>query len=109
MSDHIGSFLNLCHHIIKAGQKLEDIHLIHAMLFSLSCLTIWDIVKQNLLDKRKTFIFNMVTTELIAVINQTERDCQAEKTEKKGKAKQLALFAKSRSSDTRGLLGVVCT
>ena len=37
MSDHIGSFLNLCHHIIKAGQKLKDIH---AMPLCLSCLTI---------------------------------------------------------------------
>ena len=31
----------------------------------------------------------------------TRQDCQTEKTEKKAKAEQLALFAKSRSSDTR--------
>jgi len=84
MSDHIGSFLNLHYHIIKAGQKPENIHLIYAMLFSLSHLTICDVVKQN---KRKTLTLDIVTAELITVTNQTEWNCQAEKTEKKAKAK----------------------
>ena len=69
MSDYIGSFLNLCCYIIEAGQKLEDIYLIHAMLLSLPHLTIWDVVKQNLLGKRKTLTLDMV-------IDQTEWDCQ---------------------------------
>ena len=46
----------------------------------------------------------MVTIELIiiTVTNQNKQDCQTKETEKKAKAEQLALFAKSRSSDTRG-------
>ena len=40
MSDYIGFFLNLHCCIVKAGQKLKDIHLIHTMLLSLSYLTI---------------------------------------------------------------------
>ena len=99
MSDHIGSFLNLHYHIIKAGQKPENIYLIYAMLFSLSHLTICDVVKQN---KRKTLTLDIVTVELITVTNQTEWNCQAEKTEKKAKAKQLALFAKLESLDAKG-------
>jgi len=103
--DHIMSFLNLHCCIIKADQKLNDIHLIHAMLLSLSCLTIWNIVKQNLLDKRKILTLNMMTAELIAVTNQNEWDCQAKKTEKKAKAEQLALFAKSGSLGAEGSSG----
>ena len=100
MSDYIGSFLNLYCHIIKAGQKLENIHLIYAMLLSLPHLTIWDVIKQNLLNKRKTLTLDMITTKLIAITNQTKQDCQAKKTEKKAKAEQLALFAKLKSLDT---------
>ena len=51
MSDHIGSFLHLRCRINDSGQTLDDIHIIHAILFSLPCSSIWDIVKQNLLDK----------------------------------------------------------
>ena len=102
MSDYIGFFLNLHHHIIKAGQKLEDIYLIHPILLSLPCLTIWDIVKQNLLDKRKILTLDMVTAELIAVTDWNKWDHQAEETEKKAKAEQLALFVKSGSSGVEG-------
>ena len=102
MSDYIGFFLNLHHHIIEVGQKLEDIHLIHPMLLSLPCLTIWDIVKQNLLDKRKILTLDMVTAELIAVTDWNKWDHQAEETEKKAKAEQLALFVKSGSSGVEG-------
>ena len=42
------------------------------MLLSLPYLTIWDVIKQNLLDKRKTLTLDMMTTKLIAVTNQTE-------------------------------------
>jgi len=73
MSDHIRFFLNLYYCIIKAGQKFEDIYLIHAIFFSLPCLTIWDVVKQNLLDKEKIIILNMVTADLIAIIDQNVR------------------------------------
>jgi len=35
MSDHIGSFLNLKCRITEAGHKLEDILVVHAILYSL--------------------------------------------------------------------------
>jgi len=35
MFEHIGSFLHLCHHINNSGQKLDDIHIVHAILLSL--------------------------------------------------------------------------
>ena len=105
MSDYIGFFLNLHYHIIEAGQKLEDIHLIHTMFLSLSCLTIWDIVNQNLLDKRNILTHDIVTAELIAVTDRNKWDHQAEETEKKAKAEQLALFVKSGSSDAEGSSG----
>jgi len=35
MSQHIGSFLQLRHHITKSSEKLKDIHIIHAILLSL--------------------------------------------------------------------------
>jgi len=35
MSDHIGSFLQLHHRITESGQKLEDIHIVHAILLLL--------------------------------------------------------------------------
>lgn len=75
------------------------------MLLSLPYLTIWDVIKQNLLDKRKTLTLDMMTTKLIAVTNQTEWDCQAKKTEKKAKAEQLALFAKLESLDAEDFSG----
>jgi len=47
MSDHIGSFLQLHHRITESGQKLEDIHIVHAILLLLPRSGIWDVVKQN--------------------------------------------------------------
>jgi len=48
MSNHISYFLNLCYRIIEAGEKLDDIHIVHAILLSLPHSSIWDIIKQNL-------------------------------------------------------------
>jgi len=45
MSDHIGSFLNLERCITEAGHKLDDILVVHAILYSLPYSNIWDIVK----------------------------------------------------------------
>jgi len=45
MSDHIGSFLNLKRCITEAGHKLDDILVVHAILYSLPYSNIWDIVK----------------------------------------------------------------
>jgi len=53
MSDHISFFLNLKHYITEAGLKLDDILVVYAILYFLPCSNIWDIVKQNLLDKEK--------------------------------------------------------
>jgi len=46
-----------------------------------------------------------VTAELIAVTDRNKWDHQAEETEKKAKAEQLALFVKSGSSDAEGSSG----
>jgi len=98
MSDHIGYFLNLRCHIIEAGEKLNDIHVVHAILLSLSRLSIWDVVKQNLLDKGKALTLDMVFAKLISVYDCNEHDQVIEETEKKTKAEQLALFAKTTGS-----------
>ena len=86
MSDHIGYFLNLRHYIIEAGEKLDDIHVVHAILLSLPRSSIWDVVKQNLLDKGKALTLDMVSAELISVHDRNERDQVVEETEKKAKA-----------------------
>jgi len=74
MSDHISYFLNLRCHIIEAGEKLDDIHVVHAILLSLPRSSIWDVVKQNLLDKEKTLTLDMVSAELISVHDCNERN-----------------------------------
>jgi len=95
MSDHIGSFLNLKHCITEAGHKLDNILVVHAILHSLPHSNIWDIVKQNLLDKEKAFTLDFLSAELISVHNHAERDHQANKNEKKSKSNQMLLLAKS--------------
>jgi len=61
MSNHIWSFLNIKHCITKAGHKLDNILVINAILHSLSCSNIWDIVKHDLLDKGKSLTLNILT------------------------------------------------
>jgi len=98
MSNHIGSFLNLKHRITEAGHKLEDILVVHAILYSLSCSNIWDIVKRNLLDKRKGLTLDVLTTELISIYDYSEHNHLADKKDKKAKSDQIALFTKLSSS-----------
>ena len=98
MSDHISYFLNLHHHIIEAGEKLDDIHVVHAILLSLPHSSIWDVIKQNLLDKGKALTLNMVSAKLISIHNCNECDQVVEETEKKAKAEQLVLFVKATGS-----------
>jgi len=95
MSDHISSFLNLKHCITEAGHKLDDILVVHAIQYFLSCSNIWDIVKQNLLGKGKVLTFDLLSAELISVHDYTKRDCQANKNEKKSKSDQILLLVKS--------------
>ena len=95
MSNHIRSFLNLKYHIVEAGHKLEDILVIYTILYSLLHSNIWDIVKYNLLNKRKSLILDILTTELISVHKYSECDCLANKNNKKVKSKQMVLLAKS--------------
>jgi len=94
MSDHIGSFLNLKCHITEAGHKLEDILVVYAILHSLPCSNIWDIVKWNLLDKGKGLTLDVLTAELISVYDYSEHDRLADKKDKKAKSDQIALFTK---------------
>lgn len=35
MSDHIGSFLSLHYQIVEASQKINDIHIVYAILLSI--------------------------------------------------------------------------
>jgi len=51
-----------------------------------------------LLDKGKALTLDMVSTELISVHDHNEHDLVVEETEKKAKAEQLALFAKTTGS-----------
>jgi len=92
MSDYIGYFLNLCHHIIEAGEKLDNIYVVHAILLPLPCSSIWDVIKQNLLDKGKALTLDIVSTKLISVHDHNEHDQVVEETKKKAKAEQLALL-----------------
>jgi len=85
MSDHISSFLNLKCCIAEAGHKLDDILIIYAIFHSLSHFNIWDIVKQNLLDKEKGLTLDILTVELISVHDYTKCNCLTDKNEKKAK------------------------
>jgi len=98
MSDYIGFFLNLKRHITEAGYKLDDILVVHAILHSLPRSNIWDIVKRSLLDKGKALTLDLLSAELIFVYDHAERDCQANKNEKKSKSDQMLLLAKSALS-----------
>lgn len=100
MSDHIGSFLNLKCCIVEASHKLDDILVIHAILHSLPCTNIWDVVRRNLLDKGKGLTLDILTAELISVHDYSKRDRLADKNDKKLKSEQMALFTKSASSST---------
>ena len=95
MSDYIGSFLNLKHCITEARHKLDDILVVHTILHSLPCLNIWDIVKQNLLNKEKALTLDFLSAELISIHHHAECDRQVNKNEKKSKSDQMLLLAKS--------------
>ena len=100
MSDYIRSFLNLKHHIVEAGHQLDDLLVTHAILHSLPYTNIWDIVRCNLLNRRKGLILDILTAELISVHDCSEHDCLADEKEKMLKSEQMALFTKSTSSST---------
>jgi len=103
MSDHIGSFLHLQHRINDSGQTLDDIHVIHAILLLLPRSGLWDIIKQNLLDKEMALTLDIVIAELLSVHNRTEREHILDETEKRQKYDQMALIAKSSlNSSARG-------
>jgi len=68
---------------------------IHTILLSLPCSSIWDIVKQNLLDKGIVLNLNIITTELFFVYDCTEKKQHLKETETKQKTDWLILFSKS--------------
>ena len=98
MSKHIGFFLHLYCHINDSGQNLDNIYIVYMILLSLPWSGVWDVVKQDLLDKEMVLNLDIVTTELLLVPNYMKRKHNIEETEKKQKAKQLFLFAKSSFS-----------
>jgi len=100
MSDHIGSFLNLKHRIVKAGHKLDDILIVHAILHSLPRTNIWDVIRRNLLDKGKGLTLDILSAELISVHNYSKHDRLANEKENMLKSEQMALFTKSSLSST---------
>ena len=107
MSDHIGSFLNLKRRIAEAGHKLDDVLIIHAILHSLPRSNIWDVVKQNLLDKGKGLTLDILTAELISVHDYAERDRLADKKEKKAKSDQVVLLSKEYAGTSSMTLKVL--
>jgi len=100
MLDHIGSFLSLKRHIVEAGHKLDDIFVVHAILHSFPCTNIWDVVRYNLLDKRKGLTLDILSAELIFVHDYSEHDHLANEKENMLKSEQMALFTKSLLSFT---------
>jgi len=72
MSDHIGFFLNLKYCITEAGHKLDNILVVHTILHS---LLYSNIVKQNLLDKGKVLILDLLSTKFISIHDHTEHNC----------------------------------
>ena len=100
ISDHIGSFLILKCHIIEAGHKLDNILVVHAILHSLSCTNIWDVVRCNLLDKGKGLTLDILSAELISVHDYSKYDHLANEKENMLKSEQTALFTKLSSSST---------
>ena len=74
ISDYISYFLNLCCRIIEASKKLNNIHVVYAILLSLFCSSIQDVVKQNLSDKEKALTLDMVSAKLISVHDRNEYD-----------------------------------
>lgn len=98
MFNYISFFLNLKRYITEAGHKLDNILIIHAILHSLPCFNIQDIIKQNLLDKGKSFTLDILTVELISVHNYAKHDYSADENKKKAKSNQVVLFTKFMSS-----------
>ena len=94
---HISSFLHLYHYINNSGQKLDDIYIVYIILLSLLQSGIWDVVKQNLLNKGTVLNLDITTAKLLSVHDHMEREHNIKETKKKQKAEQLALFAKSLS------------
>ena len=85
ISKHIGSFLHLHHYINNSGQKLDDIHIVHAILLSLLQSGVCNVIKQNLLDKDTALNLDIVTAELLSVHDCMEIVCNIKETEKKQK------------------------
>jgi len=74
---------------------LDNILVVHAILYSLPCSNIWDVVRQNLLDKGNNLTLDLLTAKLILVYGYSKRDCLANESKKEVKSKQMALFTKS--------------
>jgi len=76
---------------------LDVIYIVYTILLSLLYSGVWDVVKQNLLDKDTILNLNIVITELSSVHDHIKKECNIKETEEKQKTEQLALFAKSFS------------
>jgi len=74
MSKYIGSFFHFHYYINNSKQKLDDIYIIHTILLSLPQFGIWDVVKQNLLDKDTILNLDIDTTELLSVYDHMKRE-----------------------------------
>ena len=75
--------LHFCHHINNSGQKLDNIHIVHAILLSLLQYRVYDVMKQNLLNKGTRFNLDIVTAKLLSVHHCIESVCNIEETEKR--------------------------
>jgi hypothetical protein len=93
MQDYIACMLDLWHHILDCGEKIEDIHLMHALILSLPRTTTWEVIKNNLF-KEQMLTSATVCAELNAVYNWSKMDKRAEETEKCATSEQLVLYLK---------------
>ena len=72
----------------------------NVIFYFLPHTNIWDIIKCNLLDKKKDLILDIFTVELISVHNYSKHNCLANKKKKMLKLEQIALFTESTTSST---------
>jgi len=99
--DHIGFYINIRQHFIKAGHQVDNITIINALLSLLPHTPTWNVVKQTLLQQGQKLTLKMVTTELTMVYNYITQENIAEGTDKQFRT--LVMFFQSRSfSQNRG-------
>jgi len=71
--EHTAYLLDLSHRITNSGEKLEDLHLAHAMVLSLPKTASWELVKIPSFEL-ETFDLDLVSTRLLQKANRRTRE-----------------------------------